>query len=132
MKKLLGQLTWFVMVGCAAAATHWLVAVTCISQWHAPAALANFAGWLVALWVSFSGHYFLTFQHHTKTWWPALQRFVGVSLAGFVLNELAFLSLLRWTSVPYTLALALVLVGVAALTFVLSRYWAFRHNPSVV
>ncbi len=119
------------MVGCAAAATHWLVAVLCISQWHWPASVGNFAGWLVALWVSFSGHYFLTFRHQHKTWWAALRRFALISFAGFVVNEVAFVSLLRWTTLPYTLALAWVLVGVAGLTFVLSRYWAFRHKPSV-
>ena len=79
MKKILGQLAWFVMVGCAAAATHWLVAVLCISQWHWPASVGNFAGWLVALWVSFSGHYFLTFRHQHKTWWAALRRFALIS-----------------------------------------------------
>ncbi len=122
---------WFVMVGCAAAATHWLVAVACISQWGLAAWLGNFAGWTVALWVSFSGHYFLTFKHQHKTWWAAWRRFALISLAAFGINELAFVSLLRWTTLPYTLALAWVLVTVAGLTFVFSRYWAFRHKTSM-
>ena len=30
-KKLAAQIGWFVIVGCAAAATHWAVAVACVA-----------------------------------------------------------------------------------------------------
>lgn len=128
MNKLLAQLFWFVIVGCAAAATHWVVAVLCVEHLHTPPLLANVAGWLVAFNVSLAGHYHLTFKHQQAPWKRAAARFFGVALLAFALNEAAYAVLLYTTALRYDLALALVLLGVAVLTFVLSRFWAFRHG----
>lgn len=128
MKTLLRQLGWFVAVGCAAAATHWLSAVVGIAAFDLMPYLANFIGWSIALLVSFSGHYLLTFRYQSKSPGPAIRRFFVVSLGGFAINELAFIYLLHSTGIPYYWLLAIILVAVAALTFVLSRYWAFQHN----
>ncbi|HNG16754.1 MAG TPA: GtrA family protein [Accumulibacter sp.] len=129
MKQVLRQIGWFVGVGCAAAATHWAVAVAGIGRLQLAPAVANLLGWLVALLVSFSGHYLLTFRHHAKSLWPALGRFFLLSAGGFAVNELAFVVLLNATSLPYQHLLAAILVAVAGLTFVLSRSWAFRRSP---
>ena len=126
MKKLLGQLAWFVLVGCAAAATHWGTTVRLVESLHWLPAWGNLGGWGVAFIVSFSGHYFLTFRHQHKTWGASIGRFSLISLAGFLINEGVFISLLYWTSLPYEWVLVGVLVGVAVFTFVLGRYWAFR------
>ena len=128
MKNLFRQLGWFVVVGCAAAATHWITAVACIALLGVRPFLANFIGWCVAVLVSFSGHYFLTFRHQEKTLLPAMRRFVTISAGGFAINELAFVYLLRPTRIPYYWLLAMILVAIAALTFVFSRHWAFRHK----
>ncbi len=127
MNKLLAQVSWFVVVGCVAAATHWAVAVLCVEQLGLAPLLANVVGWLVAFNVSLFGHYHLTFKHQRAPWKRAAARFFGVALLAFGLNELAYAVLLQATTLRYDLALALVLVGVAVLTFVLSRFWAFRH-----
>ena len=127
MNTLLAQLSWFVIVGCAAAATHWAVAVLCVEQFGMPPLLANVAGWLVAFSVSLFGHHHLTFKHQQAPWKQAAVRFFGVALLAFMLNELAYAVLLHATTLRYDLALALVLAGVAVLTFVLSRFWAFRR-----
>ncbi|MDS4013043.1 MAG: GtrA family protein [Candidatus Accumulibacter sp.] len=129
MKSVLREIGWFVGVGCAAAATHWVVAVTGIGRLHLAPAVANLVGWLVALVVSFSGHYLLTFRHHAKSLLPALGRFFLLSASGFAVNELAFVVLLHSTRLPYQHLLAAILVAVAILTFLLSRSWAFRHTP---
>jgi putative flippase GtrA len=60
MRALVQQVTLFIIVGCAAAATHWGVAVACVEGLGAAPLLANLLGWLVAFVVSFSGHYRLT------------------------------------------------------------------------
>lgn len=91
--------------------------------------LANVIGWMVAFFVSFSGHYNLTFRHQHKTLLTAIWRFWCVSAAGFLINELAFVTLLNRTLLPYYWLLALILVGIAVMSFVFSRYWAFRHKP---
>jgi putative flippase GtrA len=128
MKNILQQLGWFVVIGCAAAATHWLAAVLCIALLEIRPSLANLLGWSIAVMVSFLGHYFLTFRHQQKSLLPAIRRFLLISASGFAVNELAFVYLLRVTSIPYYLLLAIILVAIAAFTFVFSRYWAFRHT----
>ena len=129
MKKLRSQLLWFLFIGSTAAATHWLIAVAAVEVAGLRASLANVVGWMVAFFVSFSGHYTLTFRHQHKTLLTSIWRFWCVSAAGFLINEIAFVSLLDRTPLPYYVLLALVLVGIAAITFVFSRYWAFRHRP---
>ncbi len=131
MKKMIGEVAWFVVVGCAAAATHWLVAVICVAFGQMLPLVANVVGWLVAFCVSFSGHYRLTFRHHPKTLPTALRRFFLISAAGFCINEIAYLLLLRYTQIRYDLLLAIILLAIAALTFVTSRLWAFRHTPAI-
>ncbi|HEY0293805.1 MAG TPA: GtrA family protein [Bordetella sp.] len=130
MHPLLKQLAWFVVVGCAAAATHWSVVVLLVEHAGLPPVLANVAGWLIAFVVSFSGHYRLTFQHAGAPLLPAAGRFFLVSAMGFAVNEAAYAWLLHATPLPYDLLLAAVLLGMAVLTFIASRLWAFRHKPA--
>ncbi len=127
MKKIIGQVAWFVIVGCSAAATHWLVVVAAVSMAHLPPLQANVLGWLVAFGVSFAGHYTLTFRHQNAPLWQALRRFFMVSAAGFAINELAYAWLLHATPLRYDILLALILIAIAVLTFFLGRFWAFRQ-----
>lgn len=127
MSSLIKQVSWFVIVGTAAAATHWLVAVSCVEGLQLPPLLANLVGWLVAFGVSFSGHYRLTFRHQAGQAGHAAWRFFLVSAAGFLINETAYALLLHATPLRYDVLLFVLLVAVAALTFVFSRLWAFRQ-----
>jgi putative flippase GtrA len=127
-KKLYTQIGWFVIVGCAAAATHWAVAVACVAWAGLAPLLANVAGWLVAFGVSFTGHYRLTFRHQQAPLLQAALRFFLVSALGFAVNEAAYATLLHITPIRYDILLALVLIGIAGMTFILGRYWAFRHS----
>ncbi len=128
MRKLLSQLFWFVAVGCTAAATHWLVVVAVVKTQGLPPLAANVVGWLAAFCVSFWGHYQLTFKQQHAPLGRAARRFFGVSALGFAINELAYASLLHATSLRYDVLLALILIGIAVLTFILGRFWAFRHT----
>lgn len=124
------QIGWFVAVGCAAATTHWLVAIACVVSWQLPPLAANVVGWLAAFLVSFSGHYRLTFRQQRKSLATACGRFFLVSAAGFLINEFCYAWLLHVTDIPYDLLLAAILVAIALLTFLLSRFWAFRSKAS--
>ncbi|MGB3288386.1 MAG: GtrA family protein [Burkholderiaceae bacterium] len=128
MQKLVRQLAWFIAVGCAAAATHWLVVVAVVSAAGLAPLAANVIGWLVAFCVSFAGHYLLTFRHHQAPLAQAARRFFAVSALGFAVNELAYAWLLRATDLPYDLLLALILIAIAGMTFILGRLWAFRRK----
>ncbi len=128
MQKLVRQLGWFVAVGCAASVTHWLVVVGAVSASGMRPLLANIVGWLVAFCVSFAGHFLLTFRQHRAPLARAARRFFIVSAIGFGVNELAYAWLLHTTALPYDALLALILIGIAGMTFVLGRLWAFRHK----
>ncbi len=130
MVPMFTQLAWFVLVGCAAAATHWLIAVGCVTLWQQPPLVANVIGWLVAFLVSFGGHYCLTFRHQPNSLAVACGRFFLVSATGFMINELSYACLLHMTDIAYDLLLGAILVAVAVLTFILSRGWAFRRRAS--
>jgi len=130
MKKVAREIVWFIIVGCAAAMTHWLVVVGCVRTVSMAPPIAHVVGWLVAFLVSFSGHYRLTFKSQQKSLPIALRRFFFVSASGFAVNELAYSYLLHVTSIRYDLLLAIILVAIAVLTFIVSRWWAFRHKPA--
>ena len=51
-----------------------------------------------------------------------------MSALGFAANEAAYAALLRLTAIRYDVLLALVLIGIAGMTFILGRYWAFRRS----
>lgn len=120
------RLVRFVAVGCAAAAVHWLVVVLLVSQWQLAPLLANVPAWLTAFVVSFSGHHRLTFNDHQAPVGSSLRRFFMVSALGFVLNQGAYAAMLRFSGQRYDVALLIVLVAVAALTYLLSLTWAFN------
>ena len=129
MKKLSHQISSFVLVGASAALVHWLVVVLLVSGASWQPLTANVIGWLVAFNVSYTGHYFLTFRALQTGLKASLPRFFVLSAMGFLINETAYAILLSKTSMPYEALLGMILIGVAVLTFVFSRLWAFaaRH-----
>ena len=108
-----GSAVWFIVVGCIAAALHWSVVVALVERAGWAPLLANVAGWLAAVGVSFAGHHRLTFRGHGATIQGSATRFVMVSATGFAVNESAYAALLRWSGHRYDLLLAVVLVAVA-------------------
>ncbi|HXD38942.1 MAG TPA: GtrA family protein [Ramlibacter sp.] len=125
MRKTAIRLACFIAVGCAAAVTHLGVVVLLVSRLGQLPLVANVIGWLVAFTVSFAGHWLLTFRSQQAPLWRSAGRFFAVSAAGFATNEFAYALLLQWSSWRYDVVLALVLVGVAVMTYLLSSRWAF-------
>ena len=119
------RIRWFVVVGCIAAAIHFAVVVALVAWAGAAPLLANVGGWLLALVASFTGHWRLTFRASQAPLGRAARRFVLVSAVGFAINEVAYAVLLRWAGWNFAALLAIVLLGVAVLTYWLSRHWAF-------
>lgn len=56
------------------------------------------------------------------------KRFAGVAILGFVSNEVMYALLLKFTHMDYRAALFIVLIAVAGMTYLLSRFWAFRQQ----
>lgn len=128
MQRIIRQLSWFVAVGCAAAATHWVVVVFVVGTLGLAPLIANVIGWLIAFCVSFWGHYQLTFKQQHAPLAKAARRFFAVSALGFGINEISYAYLLHATPLRYDVLLALILIGIAVMTFILGRFWAFRHK----
>lgn len=124
------QLLSFVLVGSAAAALHWGVVVALVSGAGLRPLVANVGGWLCAFGLSFMGHHRLSFRAHGRRAHQALGRFFLVSALGFALNQSAYALLLHRFPAHYRLNLVLVLLGVAGLSFVLGRYWAFAGSAA--
>ena len=119
---------WFLMVGASAATVHTAVFVLALllfpDLWPE---VANVAGFLAAFSVSFFGHRYLSFQDAGTDLMKSLLRFVATALTGFVTNEVIFVMLFRWASLPLVGAVIGGLIVAAIQTFVLSRFWAFKR-----
>lgn len=118
----------FAGVGLTAAATHYLSVVSLVESATLPPLWANAGGFLMAFGISYCGHRFWTFGDRILTAGKSLPRFLTTALLGFGMNELLFFLLLRYTSAPYPLALALAIITVAVSTYLLSRHWAFADR----
>jgi putative flippase GtrA len=124
------RLARFVAVGCTAAAVHFGIVVLLVESRIATPLAANVVGWLVAFVVSFAGQHRLTFADRSAPVLQAARRFFAISAAGFAVNEAAYGLLLHVSAIRYDLALAIVLVAVAVMTYVLSSRWAFLRSPT--
>lgn len=122
------SVAWFVGVGAAATLVHFgsVVALVSLADWRPLG--ANVVAWCIAFVVSFSGHWRLSFGAQQAPLRRAAVRFVAVSAAGFGVNQLSYALLLQHAGWGYMTALGVVLAGVACLTYVVSRNWAFRSR----
>lgn len=118
------QIHWFVVVGALAALVH-LSVVRGLVPLGLPPLAANVFGFLVAFGVSYVGHRRFTFATAKASVRQSLPRFFATALASFALNEALYAILLATTALNYAVALFIVLVVVALVTFVVSKYWAF-------
>ncbi len=120
------SISWFAMIGAAAALVHYITAVSLESLEWLSAAHANIVGFLAAFPVSYFGHRFLSFAHLNAQHRQALPRFFSVALLGFIANQTLVLTGLACTPLPFWLVLGIVMVVVALSTYLLSHFWAFR------
>ena len=117
----------FISVGALAAGVHYVVALLAHGLGYTPAC-ANWLGFACAFPVSYLGHRYWSFSGSNATHAQALPKFLAVALLGFFGNQFLLWLGMYITALPFWLVLGLVMVLVAASTFVLSRWWAFRHG----
>ncbi|MDE2401067.1 MAG: GtrA family protein [Burkholderiales bacterium] len=116
----------FVLVGIAAAAVHYMVALLINGVLGVPPAWANPLAFVTAFPVSYVGHRVFSFPQARLPHRQALPRFMTVAVSSFVGNQALLLVLLQQLAWPFWFALGVTLVTVALATYVFSRYWAFR------
>lgn len=122
----------FGVVGLAAAAVHYWTVVALVELFEIVPLRANVGGFVLAFWVSYFGHRYWTFfdTADPQSKKQSFLRFLSVAVLGFCMNALLFYLLLHYTAMPYYISLAIVVLTVAAMTYVLSRLWAFRRIAS--
>lgn len=124
-RPLVHQVPLFAIVGACATLTHVLVALAARELGGVSPMQANFAGYLMAVGVSYVGNARLTFRRRALHG-PQIARFIVVSLLGLALTQGLTWLLVERMGWPFWMALGVVAVAVPALSFVLSRLWAFR------
>lgn len=124
------RLLRFGAIGLLAATVHYLVVIVVVELLRIQPLQANFGGFAVAFWISYFGHRYWTFANPCGTSpTTSFTRFLAIALSGFCLNELLFYLLLHYLKLPYYVALRMVVFIVAVMTYILSRWWAFRAQP---
>lgn len=126
--RLAWQFFRFGCVGAVASALHLAVVAALVTAGLTPP-VANVAGFGLAFHASYHGHRGWTFREPLGS--GNYARMFAVSLLSFAANQLLYLFLLRFTSLDYRLALAIVLAAVAIGTFAVTRAWVFRRPAAV-
>ncbi|RXZ33985.1 GtrA family protein [Oxalobacteraceae bacterium CAVE-383] len=121
------RLMRFGLIGAAAAAMHYWAAIALVELGGLAPLRANVGAFAIAFWCSYFGHRHWTFADR-RGGHPAAVffRFLATALLGFLLNQWLYYLLLTYLTLPYFISLAIVMVIVAASTYLLSRLWAFR------
>ncbi len=122
----LPQALRFALVGGAAAATHLLAVAAWVRLAGLAPLAANVLAFLVAFVVSYQGHAWLTFAESGARGAPVAARYFAVACLSFAVNEALYAAALHWLPWHYLASLLLVLLVVAAGTFLLAKFWAFR------
>jgi putative flippase GtrA len=129
IRKLLKSLFWFGLVGGAAMIVHFYTVVAIFVPLNIHPLIANTLGFLIAFVVSYLGHAHLTFRNPSKpnnTNLKSMYRFLSVAILGFVINQMIFFILLQHTQLGIDTSLAITLLFVSGVTYLLSRFWAFK------
>lgn len=134
---------YFLAIGATAAGVHWLIATASYYLWLAQQHIfiANTLGFIVALAVSVWGHTFLTFRKEfasklatfngskQRLLFQSMARQALVGLGSFALNNL-LLYTGNLLHIYFPVLLFIVLLLVAIITFLVSKYWVYRNATS--
>lgn len=118
------QAARFGLVGIIATAVHLAIGATMIFV-GVPPATANVFAFLIAVGVSFTGHFYYTFPKHTSSHIHAFWRFTAVALIGFLINQLLLIGLLLIPSFANIACLVASTAFAASISFLLSKRWVF-------
>ena len=120
------SVSWFTIIGALAALTHYIIAVSFEHSAFLTASHANIAGFIAAFPVSYFGHHKFSFGDQDASHTQAFPRFLSVAVLGFLANQTLVLNGIEYTNLPFWLVLGVVMVLVAASTYVLSKFWVFK------
>lgn len=127
------EAVWYTLIGMMAAATHFLGLYLGVKFFHFSVATSNIFGFFWAFWVSFIGHFFLTFRASRlrgfsfTLFFTSLLRWLITSIGGFLLNQGLFLIGLKLMGEEYYLFIWLIVTLIVTIfTFLIGKFWGFR------
>ncbi len=125
--RLVGEVLRFGLVGVVATAVHVGVALVAHALGLTPQ-IANFCGYLVAVWVSFLGHARFTFAV-SRMYRAQVVRFFVISLISLLTSSAvtALGTAMGWS---FWISMAGVAVIVPGATYLAAKFWAFSENGS--
>ncbi len=125
--KLIREVHFFVLVGLAATFCHASVALAAHHFLPIGPLTAGSIGYLVAVSISYLGNSLLTFRRPVMHG-PQFARFATISLAGFGINQSIVYVTTHLMGWQFKFAMIPVVIVVPASTFLMSKFWAFRHH----
>lgn len=114
----------FAIVGAVATSVHLTIVWTAISEFAANPIKANIAAFLVALLVSFTGHYYWTFSSCQNPF-RALLRFMLLASAALIFNTVLLSAILASSKFEPEVAAATAALLIPVFTYICSRLWVF-------
>jgi putative flippase GtrA len=128
LKKELG---FFLAVGIAAALVHLLSVWLLVHLDLLRPLQANIIGFLIAVNVSYIGHSRFTFNYKKKLSVYHWTKFFSIAVVSFLINQTAYFYALNWFGLNFYLPILMViLIAVAAFTFLFSKFWVFLKHDS--
>lgn len=118
------QLCRFGTVGLIATTVHFTLVVCIVQLFLLPPLIANIFGFAISFQVSYWGHRLWTFSDTAASHKVALPKLLFVQMLNFAANETLFYIFLM-LSLPYPIALLIVLSILPLFTFVASKLWVF-------
>lgn len=119
------ELFFFALVGISAMLLHLVLVWLLVSITYWQPLQANVIGFLGAVNISYLGHSLLTFDRVPLSLGSFI-KFFSVACLSFIINQVAYSYGLSWFGNAFYLpVLAAVLILVAALTFIFSKFWVF-------
>lgn len=132
---LVRQYARFLLVGGGATLTHVVIFAVLMEGVMPVPLVANGLAFMVAVLVSFFGHFAWTYREHTRhlelrSARVELARFMVTALLGLVLNSLIVWLVTGLLELSYLHALVPMATLVPVLVFLVGRYWVFPSQQA--
>ncbi|MDW7646424.1 MAG: GtrA family protein [Desulfuromonadales bacterium] len=124
MKKLLPDLSKYLLVSVFGTLIHYGLMTVLIQQFSATVLPASTAGAITGALIIYLLNYFCTF-HSRKKHLESVSRFFLVAALGLVINGLTLKAILGWLGGHYLIAQCLATVAVFGFSFTINRTWTF-------
>ncbi len=119
------ELARFGIVGVAATLVHLGVAFFLSAYTEIPLILINLMAFMIAFAVSFLGHHHWTFQGKTSQK-ESFLKFLAVALSGLAASTALLFILIKLDISTDMIKLMISIVIIPIVTYLLSKFWAFR------